>query len=160
MKVNSNRRQRGASLLELLVVVGIILATSSYAIISSTRPGITTKANNATDAVVTTLIQARQLAIGKRRNVQVAFNTPLPNQITTTVLTLPNEAAVTPIPVVKLNDGIGTALQFYVFPSLPNTPVGALGFANTNAVNLTPVTGGGTPNAVMFSTSGGFVGDG
>jgi hypothetical protein len=61
--------------------------------------------------------------------------------------------------VVKLNDGISTALQFYVFTSIPNTPMGPLGFGNTTAIDLQAVNGG-TPNAVMFSTSGGFVGDG
>jgi len=171
MKVNSNRRQRGASLLELLVVVGIVLTTSAYAIMNGTRPSATTRANTATDEVVSTLIQARQLAISKRRNVQVAFNTPKPNEITVTLLTLPNETAPPPLPiigaepvgtlgyVVKLNDGIATALQFYVFPSIPNTPMGPLGFGNTTAIDLQAVNGG-TPVAVMFSTSGGFVGDG
>jgi|SRR5271168_193437 len=159
MKVNSNRRQRGASLLELLVVVGIVLTTSAYAIMNGTRPSATTRANTATDEVVTTLIQARQLAISKRRNVEVAFNTPKANQITVTLLTLPNEAAPLPIPVVTLNDGIATALQFYVFPTVPNTPMGPLGFGNTTAIDLQAVNGG-TPVAVMFSTSGGFVGDG
>jgi type II secretory pathway pseudopilin PulG len=159
MKVNSNRRQRGASILEMLAVVGIVLTTSAFAIMSGVRPSTTTRANTATDEVVTTLIQARQLAISKRRNVQVAFNTPKANEITVTLLTLPNEAAPLPIPVVKLNDGISTALQFYVFPTIPNTPMGPLGFGNTTAIDLQAVNGG-TPAAVMFSTSGGFVGDG
>ena len=154
----SNRRQRGTSLIELMAVVGIVIALSAFAIMSTLRPTVTSRANNATDAVVSTLVQGRQLAISKRRNVLVSFNGT--NQIQLTVQPLPNEVPPTPLPIVRLNDGISTALQFYVFGSLPNTPMGPLGFGNTSAIDLEAVNGGGAPNAVMFSTSGGLVGAG
>jgi type II secretory pathway pseudopilin PulG len=154
----SDRRQRGTSLIELMAVVGIVITLSAFAIMSTLRPTTTSRANNAVDAVVSTLIQGRQLAISKRRNVLVSFNGT--NQIQLTVQTLPNEVVPTPLPIVRLNDGISTALQFYVFPSLPNTPMGPLGFGNTSAIDLQAVNGGGAPGAVMFSTSGGLVGAG
>jgi len=152
----SNRRQRGTSLIELMAVVGIVITLSAFAIMSTMRPTATSRANNAVDAVVSTLIQGRQLAISKRRNVLVTFTGT--NQILLTVQTLPGEAVPTPLPIVRLNDGISTALQFYVFNSLPNTPMGPLGFGNTSAIDLQAVNGGGAPSAVMFSTSGGLVG--
>jgi len=158
MLATSSRRQRGTSLIELMAVVGIVITLSAFAIMSTLRPTTTSRANNAVDAVVSTLIQGRQLAVSKRRNVLVSFNGT--NQIQLTVQTLPNEAVPTPLPIVKLNDGISTALQFYVFPTLPNTPMGPLGFGNTTAIDYQAVNGSGAPNAVMFSTSGGLVGAG
>jgi len=158
MLATSSRRQRGTSLIELMAVVGIVITLSAFAIMNTLRPTTTSRANNAVDAVVSTLIQGRQLAVSKRRNVLVSFNGT--NQIQLTVQTLPNEAVPTPLPIVKLNDGISTALQFYLFPTLPNTPMGPLGFGNTSAIDLEAVNGGGAPNAVMFSTSGGLVGAG
>jgi len=104
------------------------------------------------DAVVSQLRQAREMAIAKRRNVQVQFTTP--NQIQTTILTLPGEAIPPALPVVLLNDGVSGGLSFYVFPSLPDTP---MNFGNSTPINLQQPTGGGAWT-VMFATSGAFCG--
>ena len=56
-----------------------------------------------------------------------------------------------------LNDadqGVNTGAQFYVFPGLPDTP---MGFGNTQPINLSQPAGGGAW-AVMFTTSGALVG--
>jgi hypothetical protein len=45
-------------------------------------------------------------------------------------------------------------MSFYVFPSLPDTP---MGFGNSTAINLQQPGGGGAWT-VMFSTSGSFCG--
>ena len=156
---HSYRRQRGASLVELLVVVGIVVTLSGMAVMSTVHPTNTSRANNAVDAVVDVLRQARQLAVTKRRNVVVAFNPP--NQIQLTVQPLPSETTVlTPIPVVTLNDGAANGLQFFLFPNLPNTPLGPLGFGNNSDLDYEAVNGGTAGSAVMFSTSGSFVGAG
>jgi Tfp pilus assembly protein FimT len=154
----SNRRQRGTSIVELMAVVGIVLVLSGMAIMSTVNPSTTSRANNATDAVVDALRQARQLAVTKRRNVVVAFNGT--NTIQLTVQPLPNEAVPTPLPLVQLNDSAANALQFYVFPTLPNTPMGPLGFGNSSAISLVAVNGGSAGSAVMFTTSGSLVGAG
>lgn len=159
MKLSSRKLQQGFSLIELVVVVAIMIILSGMAIMSTARPGTTARANNAADAVVNTLRQGRLLAISKRRNVQVSLTGT--NQIQLTVQTLPGEAAPTiPIPLVKLNDGVKNGLQFYVFPTLPNTPMGPLGFGNVSALDFETVSGGTVGNAVMFSSSGSFVGVG
>src|SRR5271154_6151775 len=119
---NQRQRQRGSSLVELLVVVGIVITLSAMAIMGTMRPTNTSRANTAVDAVVDTLRQARQLAISKRRNVLVSFNGT--NQILMTVEPLPTETAPTPFLPVTLNDGAANALQFYLFNTLPNTPMG------------------------------------
>jgi prepilin-type N-terminal cleavage/methylation domain-containing protein len=159
MKLSSRKLQQGFSLIELVVVVAVMSILSSIAIMSTMRPGTTARANNAADAVVNTLRQGRLLAITKRRNVQV--NLTGTNQIQLTVQTLPGEAApAIPIPLVQLNDGVKSGLQFYLFPTLPNTPMGPLGFGNTSALDFEAVNGGTVGNAVMFSSSGSFVGVG
>jgi type II secretory pathway pseudopilin PulG len=152
------RRQRGSSIVELVIVVAIVVILSGMAIINTMGSSNTTRANNATDAVVDALRQARQLAVTKRRNVLVSFNGT--NQVQLTMEPQPGEAAPTPFPVVQLNDGTKNALQFYLFSSLPNTPMGPLGFGNNSAIDLEPVNGGGAGTVVLFSSSGSLVGPG
>src|SRR5271154_3887606 len=82
MLATFSRRQRGTSLIELMAVVGIVITLSAFAIMNTLRPTTTSRANNAVDAVVSTLIQGRQLAVSKRRNVLVSFNGTNPIQLT------------------------------------------------------------------------------
>jgi prepilin-type N-terminal cleavage/methylation domain-containing protein len=154
----SHGRQRGYSLVELMIVVAVVVTLSAMAIMNITRPTTTNRANAAVDAVVDSLRQARQLAISKRRNVVVAFNGT--NQIQLTVQPLPGEAVPLTIPIVKLNGGSSNSMQFLLFPSLPNTPMGPLGFGNTSALDFEAVNGGTVGTALMFSTSGSLVGAG
>ncbi len=62
------------------------------------------------DGVISQLRQARELAIAKRRNVQVQFTAP--NEIQVTVLTLPGEAIPPALPVVYLNDNVAGGSTF------------------------------------------------
>jgi prepilin-type N-terminal cleavage/methylation domain-containing protein len=159
MKLSSRKLQQGFSLIELVIVVAVMLIVSSMAIMSTMRPSTAARANNAADSVVDTLRQGRLLAITKRRNVLVTLSAP--NQIQLTVQTLPGEAApALPLPLVLLNDGAANGLKFYLFSTLPNTPMGPLGFGNTSAIDLEAVNGGTVGNAVMFSSSGSLVGVG
>jgi prepilin-type N-terminal cleavage/methylation domain-containing protein len=159
MKLSSRKLQKGFSLIELVIVLAVMIIVSGMAMMSTMRPGTAARANNAADAVVNTLRQARLLAITKRRNVLV--NLSGTNQMQLTVQTLPGEAVPTiPIPLVKLNDGIRNGLQFYVFPTLPNTPMGPLGFGNNSALDYEAVNGGTVGSAIMFSSSGSLVGAG
>jgi prepilin-type N-terminal cleavage/methylation domain-containing protein len=158
MKLSSRKLQKGFSVVELVIVVAVMVIVSGMAIMSTSRPSTAARANNAADAVVNTLRQGRLQAITKRRNVLVTLSGT--NQIQLTVQTLPGEAAATAIPPVLLNDGTRNGLQFYVFPTLPNTPMGPLGFGNTTAIDFEAVNGGTVGTAVMFSSSGSLVGVG
>src|SRR5208337_271398 len=81
-----NQPERGFTLLETLVVIGIMGILASIAIFKSFGTMESYKANSAMDIVVSQLRVARQLAISQRRNVQVSFNTALtPPTITYTV---------------------------------------------------------------------------
>jgi len=152
MRKRTKRAQEGFSLLEMLVVVGLAFTVMCFAVMNTMSSTANARANAAMDAVVSQLRQAREMAIAKRRNVQVQFTAP--NQIQTTILTLPGEAIPSAFPVVKLNDGVAGGLNFYVFPSLPDTP---MNFGNSTPINLQQPTGGGAWT-VMFSTSGSFCG--
>lgn len=146
-------QQRGFSLIELMMVVAIVCVLAGMAVIMTFSSTQTAKANNAMDAVVTTLRTGRQLAISKRRNVVVTFTAP--NQLQLALQTLPGETPAPPMAPVYLNDNAANGLSFYVFASLPDVPGGV---GNDQALKLVDTTTGGTPAAVMFNSSGTFVG--
>ena len=152
MSKRNKRAEQGFSLLEMVVVVMLAFTVMAFAVMNTMNSTSNSRANSAMDAVISQLRQARELAIAKRRNVQVQFTAP--NQIQTTILTLPGEPVPPALPAVLLNDGVPGGMSFYVFPSLPDTP---MGFGNSTAINLQQPGGGGAWT-VMFSTSGSFCG--
>jgi prepilin-type N-terminal cleavage/methylation domain-containing protein len=153
MPVQDRNRQRGFTLVELVIVIAIVLILAGFAVIQTKSTTNNSKANAAMGNVVTQLRQARQMSITMRRNVLVTF-TP-PNQMQLAVQTLPGEAPATVLKPVLLNDGAPGGLQFYVFPTIPDTP---MSFGNSQAINFVTSTGGTSGLSVLFSTSGSFVG--
>jgi prepilin-type N-terminal cleavage/methylation domain-containing protein len=107
------RAQQGFSMVEIVVVLALAFVVMSFAVVNTMTTGLNAKANAAMDALISQLRQAREMAIAKRRNVQVTFTAP--NQIQLTVLTLPGEVVPTPLPPVYLNDNIGGGMTFQVF---------------------------------------------
>jgi type II secretory pathway pseudopilin PulG len=152
MSKRTKRAEQGFSLLEMVVVVGLAFTVMAFAVMNTMSSSQNARSNSAMDAVISQLRQARELAIAKRRNVQVQFTAP--NQIQLTVLTLPGEPIPQAIAPTFLNDNVGGGLTFTVFPTLPDTP---MGFGNSTAINLQQPTGGGAWTC-MFTTSGAFVG--
>jgi len=152
MRKCKKRMEQGFSLLEMVVVVGLAMTVMAFAVMNTMNSSQNSRANSAMDGLISQLRQAREMAIAKRRNVQVQFTSP--NQIQLTLLTLPGEPIPAPIPPSYLNDNVGGGLIFYVFPTIPDTP---MGFGNGTAINLQQQTGGGTWTC-MFTTSGAFVG--
>lgn len=152
MSKRVNRVERGFSLLEMIVLVMVAFIVMAFAVMNTKSSTQNARANAAMDAVVTQLRQARELAIAKRRNVEVAFIQP--NEIQLTILTLPGEVVPTPITPTYLNDNVGGGLTYTLFPALPDTP---MNFGNSTAVDLQQPAGGAAWT-VMFTTSGAFVG--
>jgi len=152
MSKRTKRAENGFSLMEMVVVLGLAFTVMAFAVMKTAGTSQNARANSATDAVISQLRQARELAIAKRRNVQVQFTAP--NQIQITVLTLPGEAIPAAIAPTFLNDNVGGGLTFTVFSTLPDTP---MGFGNSTAINLQQPTGGGAWTC-MFTTSGAFAG--
>jgi len=147
-------RQRGFSLLEVLVVLaifGILVVTS---VIGLRQLLSTSRADAAANTVVSQLRAARQLAISRRHNVQVTINTgtTAPNfapsisyvEMTTGVLTETLPTAVT----VPLPPNTNFVLQ----TGQGDTP---MGFGNNSAVYIGGVSNG--PSTMYFSTSGAFM---
>jgi Tfp pilus assembly major pilin PilA len=153
MQRRSKRAQQGFSLVELVTVVGITFVLASMAIMSTRSSTYASRANDAMFEVISQLRTAREIAVTKRRNVLVTFTAP--NEISLTVETLPGEAPATAIAPVFLNDGVPGGNTFYVYPGVPDTP---MGFGNASALTFTPATGGTAGLAIMFSTSGSLVG--
>jgi type II secretory pathway pseudopilin PulG len=152
MSKRTKRAEQGFSLLEMVVVVGLAFTVMCFAVMNTMNSTQASRANAAMDAVISQLRQARELAIARRRNVQVQFTAP--NQMQLTLLTLPGEAVPAASAPVYLNDNVKGGLNFYVFPTIPDTP---MNFGNSNAINLQQPSGGGAWT-VMFTTSGAFVG--
>ncbi len=153
MQRRSKKAQQGFSLVELVTVVGITFVLASMAIVSTTSSTYASRANDAMFEVISQLRTAREIAVTKRRNVLVTFTAP--NEISLTVETLPGEAPAAAIAPVFLNDGVPGGNTFYVYPGLPDTP---MGFGNSSALTFTPASGGTAGLAIMFSTSGSLVG--
>jgi prepilin-type N-terminal cleavage/methylation domain-containing protein len=150
-RIGTNRQQ-GYSMIEMVIVVAIIAILSATAIMQTMSSTYGSKANSAMFAVIDQLRTARELALTKRRNVLVTFTQP--NEIQLTVETLPSEVAATPIQPVYLNDNVAGG-EIFGLSGLADTP---MGFGNSSSITLTPASGGTAGLAVMFTTSGEFVG--
>ncbi len=152
MTKRTSRAEKGFSLLEMVIVVMLAFVVMAFAVINTRSSTQNARANAAMDAVVSQLRQARELAIAKRRNVQVQFIQP--NEIQLTILTLPGEVVPPAITPTYLNDNAGGGLIYTLFPGVPDTP---MAFGNSTAIDLQQPAGGGAWS-VMFTTSGALVG--
>jgi type II secretory pathway pseudopilin PulG len=146
------RAEQGFSMVEVTVVLALAFVVMSFAVINTMTSSFNAKANTAMNGLIAVLRQGREMAIAKRRNVEVTFTAP--NKIQLTVLTLPGEVVPPAIPPVYLNDNAGGGATFQLFATLPDTP---MNFGNSQAINLQQPSGGGAWS-VMFTTSGSFVG--
>jgi prepilin-type N-terminal cleavage/methylation domain-containing protein len=153
MRKPAKTAERGFSLIEMMMVVVCVAVVAGIAIMSTVSATYSSKATNAMDAVIEVLRKGRLTALTMRRNVLVTFTAP--NEIQLTVETLTGETPAAVIPPVYLNDNVPGGLQFYLYPGLPDTP---MAFGNSTALTFTPASGGSSGLAVMFSTSGSFVG--
>ncbi|MEI6668402.1 MAG: prepilin-type N-terminal cleavage/methylation domain-containing protein [Acidobacteriota bacterium] len=131
----------GFTLVELLVVVGLVGVLSAISVMM--MPGViaSAKADGGADRVVAALRVAREQAISQRRMVLVAFTAP--NQLVTSRVDVPGPGT-TVIDTVLLEDG----MSFQLFPGLPDTPDA---FTNATATSF------GLATTIGFSSEGSFV---
>ena len=157
MKRRSQNVQRGFSLLEALLVIAIITILSSASVISIQRMLANTRTDTAANVVTAQLRGARQLAISRRHNVQVWFDTAV--------------AAPDFAPHVRYQQmaitGVTEALPAaFSIPLPPNTNFmlqtgqgdTPMGFGNGSAVYIGGVSGG--PPTMYFTTTGAFLASG
>jgi prepilin-type N-terminal cleavage/methylation domain-containing protein len=150
------KHQRGFTLLETLVAVGIIFTVAGILVVKSFGSMESYKANSAMDVVVSQLRVARQLAISQRRTVFVWVDTtftgaaPGSQHINYQIQPAPASAEVAG-PLVRVS--LPGQTQFLLPVGVPDTPMG-FGTCSGNAVCIGNVNGG--PPIMQFNSTGTF----
>jgi prepilin-type N-terminal cleavage/methylation domain-containing protein len=158
-KVNSmsaHHRERGFSLLELMIVVVIMIIIATIAIVQIQPAVASARADSATREVVDQMRQAREYAITNRRYVQITFPVVVVGGQTQyqVQMTVKNsltagagaDVALEPVPIQP-------PITFYVNPALPDTPDL---FGNGNKIFFGGIAGG-PPAGMMFQSDGELV---
>ena len=134
-------RAAGFTLVELLVVLGIIAVLSAISVMVMPVALLSAKADSGVAQLVSVLRVAREEAISQRRNVRVTFTAP--NQIVISRVEVPGPA-ISVINQASLESG----LTFCLFGGIPDTPDA---FGNAAAWSF------GGAASVAFTSSGEFV---
>jgi type II secretory pathway pseudopilin PulG len=150
----TKKQDNGFTLLESVVVLGIMMVMMSFAIFKSTSIMPNYKADAAQDVVVSTLRQARQLAITERRDVQVWFDQGFsgPGQVQHINYQVVTILGDQPQPQVSVGLPIGTQ---FVLESVPDTPMGFGANAAIYIGSNGAMVGGGPP-IMKFRSTGSF----
>jgi len=144
-----NSREKGFTLIESVVVIGIMMILMGIAIIQSFGSREAYQANSAMDTVVAQLRVARELAITQRTNVQVTFvSSGTTQQVQYQVLKQPGTNE-TNGPVVS--SSLPSQTLFMLTPGVPDTP---MNFGNNAAIYIGNTTGG--PSFMEFTSTGQF----
>lgn len=137
------RSARGFTLLEILVVVALIGILTGVAV--AVTPGVIRKAKGeaTTTQVRTFLTRVREVAVTKRRNIEVRFEAP--NQLTAEERPIAGVevAADRFLETITFEGG----LQYITFTGIPDTPDL---FGMAGPINL------GGADTVMFTSEGSF----
>jgi prepilin-type N-terminal cleavage/methylation domain-containing protein len=143
------RSAQGFSLIELLMVVAIIAVMGGIAIGITSDSIRTAKGRSGAEQMASFLKRYRELAISRRRNIEIAF--VLPNTVQTQQRAVPDPPAPlgpnTPLETLYLEGRV----EFRQFTGVPDTP-DAFGAGG-------PVILAGAPpgaNPVMFTSEGSF----
>jgi type II secretory pathway pseudopilin PulG len=110
------RGESGQTLIESLLIVGIVSVISSAAVMQLGQSGPAMKADGAMRVILAQLNTAREMSISQRREMRVQFM--LPNQVQIVRQEVP--AGTTVLSTVALEGGV----QFGLEPSAPDTPDG------------------------------------
>lgn len=158
-KANSTstyHRERGFSLLEMMIVVVISIIIAAMAIVQLQPALNSARADSATREVIDQMRQAREYAITNRRYVQITFPTVVSGGETLyeVQMTVKNsltagagaDVALAPVPIQP-------PMTFYVNPALPDTPDL---FGNGNQILFGGVAGG-PPAGMLFQSDGELV---
>jgi type II secretory pathway pseudopilin PulG len=158
MSSSKSRTNRGFSMIELMVVVGLIMIISAMALVAYLPTLQDARFDTAMRQVLDQLRQAREYSIANRRYVQVAFPTVVAAGGTQyqVVITQKN-SFLTPgggiIDPVLSTVPIQFPAQFLVFPGSPDTPDA---FGNNSAI-VFGGTAGGPPAGMYFQSDGELV---
>jgi prepilin-type N-terminal cleavage/methylation domain-containing protein len=128
----------GFTMLELVVVLGIVCVLGAMAAVVMPSAVSTGKSDSAMTRVVSTLRTAREQAISQRRNIRVVFNAP--NQIVVSRVEVPSGTTTT-IATVWLESG----MRFVLPAGAPDTPDA---FGNAAATSF------GSATSIAFTSEG------
>jgi prepilin-type N-terminal cleavage/methylation domain-containing protein len=119
------RCPEGYSLIEMMLVVGIMAILASFAVlqIEASRPGM--KGDGALFVIMGQMNQAREMSITQRRYMRVTFTNPGTMQIVREEL----DATTTVLSTIMLEGGV----SYGVVAGVPDTPDA---FGNGSAVNF------------------------
>lgn len=153
---HKNRNERGFTLVETLIVMGVMFILAGITILKSFGTMSSYQANSAMDVVVGQLRVARQLAISQRRAVLVSFNVnSSPQTVSYQVQARPNVNGDIAGPVITMPLPQNT--KFVMETGVPDTP---MGFGTCSGAS--PVCIGGItccPPTMYFSSTGQFSAD-
>lgn len=156
-KLRNHRGERGFSLIELVVVIAVMAIVTVIAVISYLPTLQSTRADDAMREVLDQLRQAREYSIANRRYVQVSFPVVAIGAVThyEVQMTERNDltAGAGAVDPVLSTVPIETPIQFYLTPTLPDTPDA---FGNSSAIDFGGVAGG-PPAGMLFQSDGELV---
>jgi len=147
--MDAKKLLQGFSTIELLIVIGIVLVLSGMALPQMSSMLQTFRANAAMDDLVGQLRSAREMAISKRREVQITFTGT--NQFQFFLVNVPTTVPPTPLTPNPLT--LESGMQFAEFAGETDTP---MGFGNAAPIWINNQSGG--PISMYFSTTGALVG--
>jgi len=146
-----NQHERGFSLLEVLVVIGIMFTLAGIAVVKSFGSMEGYQANSAQDIVAGQLRLARQLAVSQRRYVKIQFNTGS-NPMTVSYQVQPRLGSADPV-LPWVTSTIPRQVSFMQENGVPDTP---MGFGTCSGAGVCIAAVGGGPAIMQFNSSGQF----
>jgi len=145
-------RERGFTLLESVVVVGIMMILASFAVLNSSTSLQNYRANAALDTVSSQLRIARGLAISQRRDVDITFDTS--GQTVSYQVMAPKTLGTTEVNGPVVTARLPQQAQFMIESGVPDTP---MAFGTCSGASPICIGGvGGGPAIIKFTSTGQF----
>lgn len=144
-----NKREQGFTLLESLIVIGIMGVLTAMAVIGSRGSMQTYRANAALDTVSSQLRTARQISISQRRNVAITID-----QVNNTIsyqIKAPTVAGTTEVDGPVITVPLPPQTFYMLEAGVPDTP---MAFGNNAPVYIGNLSGG--PVGMGFTPTGTF----
>jgi prepilin-type N-terminal cleavage/methylation domain-containing protein len=142
------RSAPGFSLIELLMVVAIVGVLAAIAIGVTPAALRTTKGAAAAQQLSGFIKRTRELAISRRRTIEIVFTAP--SRVQTFQRAVPNPPAATPAPTLLETMYLEGQLEFRIFGGVTDT-LDAFATGFTGPINVGPNT------PLMFTSEGSLV---